>query len=137
MNVVVTDASHANESEIGSTPTGVVKEEPHRSQGGRLQLLSNTGDMSKDHLACHLIGHSSATIKRVCRSTLQAEAYGLSGGVEEGDRIRATIADLHGQLDHKAWESSAAAYMRQVWFTDCRSVRDSLTRSVFAKMSDK
>ena len=45
---------------------------------------------------------------------MQAEAYGLAGGVEEGDKIRATIADLYDQLDHKAWESSAAAYMRQV-----------------------
>ena len=137
VNIVVTDASHANECEVGITPTGIAKEEPHRSQGGRLQLLSNAEETSKDALSCHLIGHSSSTIKRVCRATVQAEAYGLTGGVEEGDRIRATIADLHNKLDHKAWEASAAAYMRQIWFTDCRSVRDSLTRSVFAKMSDK
>ena len=51
--------------------------------------------------------------------------------------MRAAIADVHGKLDHKNWEATAAAFMPQYWFTDCKSVRDTLCRSVMAKMADK
>ena len=36
MQVIVSDASHANEDLVGTTPSGNVKKEPHRSQGGKL-----------------------------------------------------------------------------------------------------
>ena len=102
-----------------------------------MQLIGNSSEMYGDKLNFHLIGHASNTLKRVCRATVQAETYGLSSGVEEGDRLRAAIADLYGKLDYKKWEASAAAFMPQIWFTDCRSVRDALTRPVFQKMADK
>ena len=135
-SIVVTDASHANEEEIGIV-RGKEKSETHRSQGGRMQLIGNSSEIYGDKLNFHLIGHASNTLKRVCRATVQAETYGLSSGVEEGDRLRAAIADLYGKLDYKKWEASAAAFMPQMWFTDCRSVRDALTRPVFQKMADK
>ena len=135
-SIVVTDASHANEEEFGLVD-GKKKTESHRSQGGRMQLLGNASEIHNDKLKCHLIGHASNTLKRVCRATVQAETYGLTLGVEEGDRLRAAIADLHGKLDYSKWEASAAAFMPQMWYTDCRSVRDSLIRPVFMKMSDK
>ena len=91
---VVTDASHANEVE--ELQRGGV--EAHRSQGARLQLLATPGQISGTECRFHLIGHASKTIKRVCRATLQAEAYGLTSGVEEGDRIRAAIAEMRGKL---------------------------------------
>jgi len=136
-SVVCTDASHSAETIVGTTPSGEVKEESHRSQGGRLQMLCNKQDMLTNELHGHLIGFSSTTIKRVCRSTIQAEAYQLTAGVEEGDRLRAAIAHIFGKLDPKHWESSSAAFMPQIWFTDCRSVRDSLVRPVMTKMADK
>ena len=85
----------------------------------------------------HLIGHSSTTIKRVCRATVQAEAYSLGAGSEEGDRIRAAVADLLGKLDVKRWEASSAAFMKQIWFTDCKSVYDNLRKPISTKMADK
>ncbi len=48
-------------------------------------------------------------MKRVCRSTVQAETYSLQAGVEEGDRLRAAIADLKGVLDIKKWDASSAS----------------------------
>ena len=137
VSIVVTDASHACEAEVGTTPSGKEKSEDFRSQGGRIQLISNKQDLGSEHLRCHLIGHSSSVIRRVCRSTIQAEAYQLSPGVEEGDRIRVAIADLFNKVGQKTWEADAAAYMQQVWFTDCKSVYDSLRRSVAAKTTDK
>ena len=63
-SIVVTDASHANEEEIGIVK-GKEKSEAHRSQGGRMQLIGNSSEMYGDKLNFHLIGHASNTLKRV------------------------------------------------------------------------
>ncbi|CAE7258466.1 unnamed protein product [Symbiodinium natans] len=65
ISCVITDASHANESQVMKVK-GEDSVEPYRSQG-----------------------------------------------VEEGDRLRAAVADLFGKLDRKKWEASSAAFMRQ------------------------
>ena len=44
-------------------------------------------------MGVHLIGYSSTIIGKVCRSTLQAETYALSDGVEESMRLRAALAE--------------------------------------------
>ena len=54
---------------------------------------------------------------------MQAETYALSHGVEWGDFLRAAIADLMGVLDIRRWYESACSAIRQVWFTDCNSVK--------------
>ena len=128
----VSDASHGNETEhVGG------KAEPHRSQGGRLQILATPEPESGEDVHFHVVGIASHILKRVCRATIQAEAYALQACVENGDRIRAAIADLRGELDPKDWEATAARTMKQIWLTDCMSVYQSLTRSTMAKMSDK
>ena len=43
---------------------------------------------------------------------------------------------MHGQLDPKSWETQSAAFIKHVWFTDCRSVYDTLQKPV-AKTVDK
>ena len=58
-------------------------------------------------------------------------------GVESGDVLRAAIADLKGVLDMNNWEASSSSHMKQIWFTDCKSVESSLSRPVMAKVSDK
>ena len=139
---VITDASHANEDEViqlEDVESGETIEvvEPHRSQGGRLLTLMSHDIADRESCYFHLIGFNSSIIRRVCRATVQAEAYTLQAGVEEGDRIRATIADLRGHLDPKHWEASGAASMRQIWFTDCKSVQTCLTCPTMNKMTDK
>ena len=83
------------------------------------------------------ISHQSITIKRVCRATLQAEAYALSGGSERGFRLRAIIADTRGMLDTSDWENSSSSLMPHVCFTDCGSLRDHLCSETISKIDDK
>ena len=102
----VSDASHGNETEHVDG-----KAEPHRSQGGRLQILATPELESGDDVHLHVIGFASHILKRVCRATIQAEAYALQTCVENGDRIRAAIADLRGELDPKDWEAPGSPRM--------------------------
>ena len=129
------DASHSNEwapLSDGQEP------EPYRSQGARILALATPDVASGDTCRFHPIGYSSTTLKRECRSTLQAEAYSLQLGVESGDVLRAAMADMRGHLlPGTAWEASAAASMQQVWLTDCKSLQESLSREVLAKIADK
>jgi len=131
-SITVTDASHANEEVITKTST-----EPHRSQQGRVFLLTSGNPRSDDELKVHVISYASTLIKRVCRATLQAEAYSLQGGIEEGLRIRAAIADMFDKLVLKDWERSAGQFMKHTWLTDCCSLRDHLLNPTFARCSDK
>ena len=56
--------------------------------------------------------------------------------VESADLSRAAIADVHGALDSKQWETTAAKIMKSVWLTDCRSAYDTL-KEADAKTVDK
>ena len=47
--------------------------------------------LSKNGMGVHLIGFCSTIKGRVCRSTMQAETYALSDGVEESMRLRAAL----------------------------------------------
>ena len=85
----------------------------------------------------HILSFGSSIVRRVCRSTVQAEAYNLDLCVEESDLLRAALIDLRGLLDHRNWEFSAASKMHAVWFTDCKSLQDALCRTVLANISDK
>ena len=133
---VITDASHANESE-DMIVNGKVSKEPHRSQGGKIIALGTSSLSNSEEGGIHVIAFSSTVVRRVCRSTMQAEAYSLQAGIEEGDRIRAAVCDAFGKLDRKHWERTASQFMQQVWFSDCRSVVDSLLNSNAAKPADK
>eukprot|EP00439_Symbiodinium_sp_Y106_P074763 s2539_g14.t1 len=63
--------------------------------------------------------------------------YHRSQGVEDGDVLRAAVADLFGALDLKRWEASAAKFMKQIWFTDCKSLEETLKNPKCSKHSDK
>ena len=134
VSVVVTDASHANEQELCPN-TGEV--EMHRSQGARMQLIAPPSVLGGEYTHFHLIGYASNVLRRVCRTTVQAEAYALQAGVEAGDILRAALADLRGELDMKDWQSSSTMSIRQIWLTDCRSVDQALSRPVLAKITDE
>ena len=62
----------------------------------------------------------------VCWSTLQAETYAFSDGVEKSMRLRAALADAHGVSLRTDWECRAARFMRNVWMVDCNSLSDHL-----------
>eukprot|EP00439_Symbiodinium_sp_Y106_P017032 s7326_g2.t1 len=160
MSLVITDASHANEEEE-LLVNGSVSVEYHRSQGARMIFVATPSlwDEDKgsvhpiagarmifvatpslwdeDKGSVHPIAWASNIVRRVCRSTIQAEAYTLQAGVEDGDVLRAAVADLFGALDLKRWEASAAKFMRQIWFTDCKSLEETLKNPKCSKHSDK
>ena len=87
-------------------------------------------------MGVHLIGYSSTNIGRVCRSTLQAETYALSDGVEESMRLRAVLADAHGVFLRTDWEYHTARFMRNVWMIDCNYLNDHLRNPTFTQCSD-
>ena len=111
--LTITDASFGNESNF-------------RSQKGRMTFLTGPDSFDKNGMGVHLIGYSSTIIGRVCRSTLQAETYALSDGVEESMRLRAALADAHGVFLRTDWEYHTAPFMRNVWMIDCNSLNDHL-----------
>ncbi|CAE7418365.1 GIP [Symbiodinium sp. CCMP2592] len=136
MSLVITDASHANEEEE-LLVNGSVSVEHHRSQGARMIFVATPSLWDQDKGSVHPIAWASNIVRRVCRSTIQAEAYTLQAGVEDGDVIRAAVADLFGVLDLKRWEASAAKFMKQIWFTDCKSLEETLMNPKCSKHSDK
>ena len=44
---------------------------------------------------------------------------------------------MRGQWNDRDWEASATGTMKQIWFTDCKSVEATLTRETMAKLADK
>ena len=136
VQVVVTDASHANEEEE-MLVNGMVSTEGHRSQGARMVFLASPDIWNGNKGFVHPIAWASNVVRRVCRSTIQAEAYTLQSGMEDGDVIRAAVTDLFGKLDLKKWQATSAAFIKQLWLTDCKSLEETLQNPKCAKHSDK
>ena len=87
MVISINDASHGASFDVGKNgePVG------HRSQTGRLLALGSEkfGEKGDGHI--HLLAWSSNVIKRVCRSTLQAEAMSLQLGGEDAEHVRQVL----------------------------------------------
>ena len=126
--LTVTDASFSGEAGF-------------KSQQGRVHFLADKDDM-KD-LTCttfkvYPISFSSTTIKRVCRATLQAEAYSLQAGMEAGDRIRALIAEMRGRVNNLVnWLEDSKKVVPHLQMSDCRSLTDHLGIAVPNRVQDK
>ena len=123
--LTITDASFGNESNF-------------RSHKGRMIFLTGPDSCDKNGMG----GAFDWTffddiIGRMCRSTLQAETYALSDGIEESMRLRAALADAHGVFLRTDWEYHTARFMRNVWMIDCNSLNDHLHNPTFTKCSDK
>ena len=126
--LTVSDASFSNEP-------------GYKSQQGRSHFLTSAKDLKDEAVTAYRvmpIAFSSTTMKRVCRSTLQAEAYALQSGIESGDRIRALIAETNGAFDDlRNWENPARRAVPQLLLSDCRSLVEHLNSEIPAKISDK
>ena len=58
-------------------------------------------------------------MKRVCRATLQCEAYSLQHAKEHGDRLRTSVLEILGKLPlHGEWEEVARRSMLHVQYSD-------------------
>ena len=116
--LTVTDASWANDKD-----TARGKVEDYRSQRARCNGLAGEGFVVGSSDFVHPICITSKVIRRVCKSTLQAETQAMIWGVESGTRIRAAIADARGLLGNARkispeWEDISACSMRHAWMAD-------------------
>lgn len=121
MFCTITNASFCNE--VKFTKDG---QQEHRSQQGFAVALASPDVLNGQIAAVHPMCSSSTTIKRVCRSTLMAEMYAMSTGVEHGLRLRAVICVAKGVLDKERSGESASAHVGHAWVADCDSVCEHL-----------
>lgn len=128
----ITDASWANETKVQGDQVF-----PRRSQMGRFTVLAGPDIWNGEKSNFHVIGWKSNMIKRLCRSTMQAETQASVGGMEEGIRIRAAIADMRGVQETGDWFSSSRKTMRHLWVTDCDSLNKYCNNPIAAGCEDK
>ena len=132
----ITDASHAAETHTGING----RQKGYRSQGGRMIFLADKMPTLEEPAQVHLLEWSSTTLKRVCRSTLQAETLSSMLGSESAQHLRAA---LYGSMCPKppgrddTWAISACDFKEINWLTDCRSLVDYMSSTVGSAVSDK
>ena len=126
------DSGHAN-----GTPDH--KEEmKYKSVGGYFILVANKEILEEGGEArANILAFHSSLTKRVCRSTLAAEASHLAEAVEAGDWIIVLLEEaLSGELDLSSWPSIVER-RRRAYITDARSVYDYLEKDATSTSSDK
>ena len=129
--VHLADSGHAN----GTPETdGILK---YRSVGGYFLMLANPGILTGETVRPNILSFQSQQTKRVCRSTLAAEAAHLAEAVEAGDWLAVLLAEaLEGDIDLKNWDKIVESRER-VYVTDARSVFDYLSKESTRASSDK
>ena len=109
----------------------------YRSVGGYFILVADKRILDGDSVRCNVICFHSGQTKRVCRSTLAAEASHLAEAVEAGDWITVLIEEaLTGEVDLKNW-SELIERRERVYVTDARSVYDYLQKDATSTSTDK
>ena len=129
--VHLADSGHAN-----GTPD--YKEEmKYKSVGGYFILAANPGILEGAEVRADVLAFHSTQTKRVCRSTLAAEASHLAEAVEAGDWIIVLLEEaLSGKVDLKNWADVIEERPR-AYVTDAKSVFDYLQRDATSTSSDK
>ena len=109
----------------------------YRSVGGYFILVANAEILEGKEARANIIGYHSSQTKRVCRSTLAAEASHLAEAVEAGDWAIVLLEEaLTGQVDLKNWDKLIEKRSR-AYATDARSVFDYLAKDTTSTSSDK
>ena len=62
----------------------------------------------------------------------------MQSAIESGDRLRAIICELRGQLPSlNGWHEESQKQMLHLWVTDCRSLSDHLNSQQISKVADR
>ena len=112
----------------------------HRLQSGYLLALNSKKFLETGEGKVHLLQWSSTVIKRVCRSTLQAETLSLLYSSEDAEHMRQLLYVVKNKATAlKRTEKFINAMDATIisWYTDCRSLSDHLTNVNAAAVSDK
>ena len=116
-------------------------EDGHKSQQGRVHFVVDYDEAKSDHRNTYrplILAFSSTAVRRVCRSTLQAETYSLQNGLESGDRLHGGLAELKGCIRSlKSWEADSREAIAHPAMTDCRSLPDHLNQEVPCSTLDR
>ncbi|CAE7536321.1 RE2 [Symbiodinium microadriaticum] len=128
----ITDASHAADYDVSTngTPLG------SRSQSGRILALGSRKILETGKGTIHIIEYHSCVLKRVCRSTLQAETQSLIAGYEEGEHLRALMWGMNNDFSDKGL-IGAMDHMTLAMLTDCRSLEQHLRQPGLSTVADK
>lgn len=129
--VHLADSGHAN-----GTPERDEKVK-YRSVGGYFLLLANPEILEGKEVRCNVLSFQSSMTKRVCRSTLAAEASHVAEAVGAGDWAAVLLEEaLSGDVDLQNW-SSVVQQRTRVYVTDARSVYDYLQKDATSTSTDK
>ena len=125
------DSGHAN----GTPEHDQIKR--YRSIGGYYILIANPEVLEGKPSRANILAFNSSQTKRVCRSTLAAEASHLSESIECGDWIIVVLHEaLHGSVDLRNW-TDVIQQRKRIYVTDARSVFDYLHKEACSTSSDK
>ncbi|CAE7561028.1 RE2 [Symbiodinium necroappetens] len=128
----ITDASHAADFDVSTTGTPMGS----RSQSGRILALGSRKILETGKGTIHIIEYHSCVLKRVCRSTLQAETQSLIAGYEEGEHLRALMWGMNNDYHDKGL-IGAMDHMTLAMLTDCRSLEQHLRQPGLSTVADK
>jgi hypothetical protein len=85
-----------------------------------------------------LLEWHSTILKRVCRSTLQAETLSLLLGSEEAEHLRVVLYAIKDPALHRpGWIVSAQDSICVDWYTDCRSLHQHVNQEGLHVVTDK
>ena len=129
----VSDASHAADYDVSESGQRL----GHRSQSGRTILLADRNFMDTGKGVVHPIEYHSNIIRRVCRSTLQAETLSIVQRYEEGEHLRSITHGLRHPQDHSGWMVEAMDQVPMYLITDCRSLESHLLQAGLGTTGDK
>ena len=109
----------------------------YRSVGGYFLMIANPEILQDGYVRANILSFHSGQTKRVCRSTLAAEASHLAEAVEAGDWCACLLEEaLSGDLNLKDWPAIIQR-RRRVYVTDAKSVFDYLHKDATSTSTDK
>ena len=95
------DLSQAVVLAIGDASFMNVGRDKTKSQAGHIVAVTDRDFLTNWKGRINVMAYRSHVIKRVVRSTLAAETMSALEAVEEGDLVRAHLAEVHGNYDMK------------------------------------
>ena len=112
----------------------------HRNQGGRVLCLAPKSFDEDLKGTPYPIEWHSTVIRRVCKSTMQAETLSLQQGAVEAEHLRAVIHGLHEdceKLQFKQWVEASQKRTSVLWITDCFSLYSHFMNPVAGLVTEK
>ena len=128
----ITDASYAADFDVSKSGKAM----GNRSQSGRLLCLADKDFVKNGSGHVYLLQHHSNVLRRVCRSTLQAETLSMVAGLEEAEHMRTVMFGMLHSLD-KGWRTAAMDFIDVHMYTDCRSLEAHLLQAGLGSTNDK